>query len=414
MTSKTAQNDKAGKYESNKLGAQSADAGLRVDLAAREDVEPEILYYLADDAAPEVRKNIAGNPSTPVQANTLLTQDENVDVRMELARKICRLLPGLSAPETVDLLGQTIEILEILARDQLATVRAIVSNAIKDTVTAPRHIVLALAQDVEEIVAGPILEYSPLLSDDDLLEIIAAGVAARALPAIARRSDISEEVSAKVAASLEIPAIASLLANSTAKIREETLDQIVDQAEDMEDLHEPLVMRLDLSLRAIRRVAGFVAVNLVETLTKKHSLPPEIEKEIKQEARLRIEASDGFTPLPEESEEDSAAALFEAGLLNDEAVAEALDEKDHGFVTEALTLMSGYEFVKVQTMLASRNGKVVTSLCWKAGLSMRLAFKIQTNVAHVPRQEIVNAKGGIEYPFTDEEMDWQLSFYENQ
>jgi uncharacterized protein (DUF2336 family) len=32
-----------------------------------------------------------------------------------------------------------------------------------------------LAQDVETVVAAPILEYSPLLSDADLIEIIACG-----------------------------------------------------------------------------------------------------------------------------------------------------------------------------------------------------------------------------------------------
>jgi len=42
---------------------------------------------------------------------------------------------------------------------------------------------------------------------------------------------------------------------------------------------------------------------------------------------------------------------------------------------------------------------------------MRLAFKVQTKIAHVPRGDIVNARNGIEFPFTDEEMDWQLSFY---
>ncbi|PHQ69464.1 MAG: hypothetical protein COB93_07955, partial [Sneathiella sp.] len=112
-------------YEDNKLSARSDDVVLRAEIAARDDVEPEILYYLTEDSSPIVRSNIAGNPLTPVQANVLLTQDEDDDVRMELARKICRLLPDISAPETVDLLAQTIEVLEMLAKDKLAAVRAI-------------------------------------------------------------------------------------------------------------------------------------------------------------------------------------------------------------------------------------------------------------------------------------------------
>ena len=365
-------------YEDNKLSARSDDVVLRAEIAARDDVEPEILYYLTEDSSPIVRSNIAGNPLTPVQANVLLTQDEDDDVRMELARKICRLLPDISAPETVDLLAQTIEVLEMLAMDKLAAVRAILSEAIKETVTAPRHIVLALAQDAEAIVAAPILEYSPLLSENDLLEIIAAGVAAGALPAIARRQDISEDVSAEVAASLEIPAVAALLANASAKVRGKTLDQIIDQAEAVEELHQPLVMRLDLSLRAVRRIAGFVASSLVETLSRQHDLPPKLEAELRQEVRARVGAIEEFTPRPKANGTGRAQALWASGQLDEEAVAEAVEDVDQGFIAEALTLMTRYDPKTVGTMLASRNGKVVTSLCWKAGLSMRLAFNIQT------------------------------------
>ncbi len=105
--------------------------------------------------------------------------------------------------------------------------------------------------------------------------------------------------------------------------------------------------------------------------------------------------------------------MFVDGALNEEKVAEAVDLKDQDFVATALSLLCKYSQKRVKAMLASRNGKVVTSLCWKAGLSMRLAFKIQTVIAQVSRREIVNARNGIEYPFTEEEMDWQLSFYES-
>nr|WP_246157182.1 DUF2336 domain-containing protein [Sneathiella litorea] len=270
-----------------------------------------------------------------------------------------------------------------------------------------------LAKDVEEIVASPILEYSPLLSDNDLLEIIASGIAAGALPAIARRPGLSEEVSDAVVAQLEVPAISTLLVNPSAKIREETLDQIMDQAEGVEPLHEPLVMRLNLSLRAMRRISGFVASSLVEKLVNRNNLPPATEKELKNIVRGRIEKTREFSPVTEENGQSRAEKMFAENQLDEEAVADAVDLKNQDFVVTALSLLSKYSSKKVGAMLASRNGKVVISLCWKAGLSMRLAFKIQTVIAHVPRRDIVNARNGIEYPFTDKEMDWQLSFYDS-
>lgn len=402
---------RTGAYEENKTQARSTEVSQRKDLALRQDVEPEILYYLAEDQAPEVRREVAANIGTPVQANALLAEDEDADVRMELARKITRLVPTLKGPEVDQLLEQTIAILEVLATDHLPAVRAIVSDAIKEETSVPKSLVLALASDVEEIVAAPVLEYSPLLSEADLLEIIAGGVAAGALPAIARRQDIGEEVSDSVAASLEIPAVAALLANPSAQIRENTLEQIMDQAEEVQTLHEPLVMRLDLSLRAVRRIAGFVASSLVENLAKKHKLSPALEKEVKLAAKDRIDETREFTDQPSIDTAGEAEMLWDAGRLTEATIAEAVQNRQSAFVTKSLSLLSGYQLKTTESMLGSRNGKVVVSLCWKAELSMRLAFEIQTKIAKVPRQDIVNARNGIEFPFADEEMEWQLSFY---
>jgi uncharacterized protein (DUF2336 family) len=399
-------------YEDNKARALSTDVAVRADLAAYEDAEPEILYYLTDDSSGKVRKNLALNPCTPVKANLILAQDEDEEVRMDLARKICRLLPDHSVEQTAIILEKTIEVLEIHDKDQETALRVIISETLKESVEAPKNIILNLAKDVEEIVASPILEYSPLLSDNDLLEIMASGIAAGALPAVARRPDLSEDVSDAVVAQLEVPAISSLLANPSAKIREDTLDQIMDQAESVEPLHEHLVMRLNLSLRAMRRISGFVASSLVEKLVHRNNLPPATEKELKSIVRDRIEQTREFMPTGEGGGKTRAEKMFAESRLDEEAIADAVDLKDQEFVVASLSLLGKYSSKKVSAMLASRNGKVVTSLCWKAGLSMRLAFKIQTAIAHVPRGDIVNARNGIEFPFTDKEMEWQLSFYE--
>ena len=52
-------------YEEARDRAHSGDRDVRQSLAMREDVRPEILYYLANDRAPEVRRAIAANTATP-------------------------------------------------------------------------------------------------------------------------------------------------------------------------------------------------------------------------------------------------------------------------------------------------------------------------------------------------------------
>jgi len=398
-------------YEDSKDLANSESPKVRAKLAANPSTKAEVLYYLTDDSSPDVRKVVAKNERTPHQANNILARDTDIDVRSELARKICRLLPSLSGDEAAQIREQTIEVLEVLAEDQLPSIRAILSESLKDSLVAPKHVILALAKDAEEIVASPVLEYSPLLSETDLLEIIASGVASGSLPAVARRDNLGEDISEAVAATLDIPAVAALLANKSARVREETLDQIISQAEGIETLHEPLVMRVDLSLRAMKRIAGFVAMSLVEKLVKKNGLSSEIESELKKQVRNRIEESSSLTEEDESKSEKRAQKLWSAGRLNEETMMEAVNSREISFVQMGLGLMTGMKIGTVRSILNSRNGKVVTALCWKAELSMRLAIKMQTEIAHVPPRDVVNARDGVEYPFNDKDMDWQLSFF---
>ena len=201
---------------------------------------------------------MAANPATPAPINRLLAKDEEDEVRAELAAKIARLMPGLAQRESKEVMALTIATLEMLARDSAVKVRAILADEIKHLDCVPRDVALRLARDLDYLVSAPILEYSPLLSDNDLIEIIACGQVQHALTAIARRQPLSENVSDVLVQSLDVSAVAALLVNPDAKIRKDTLDRIVAEAEEIESWHLPLALRADLSARAIRRIGGFV------------------------------------------------------------------------------------------------------------------------------------------------------------
>ena len=109
--------DKPLSYEEAMEMARHANMNIRMELAVRSDVNPEILYFLSEDPAAEVRRLIAGNEVTPAQADLVLAKDTDQDVRGDLAAKIAKLAPGLSADEQDKVKRMTYEALEILARD---------------------------------------------------------------------------------------------------------------------------------------------------------------------------------------------------------------------------------------------------------------------------------------------------------
>lgn len=382
-------------------------------LALRPDARPEVLYYLAEEAAPEIRRAIAQNPSTPIQAAEKLTSDEDEQVRAELARKIGRLVPGLEPGEQTALREKAIKILEALAADQLPKVRAYVADEIKTADSVPKALVDKLARDVEDIVCGPILQYSPLLNDDDLREIIAAGVSGGALKSIASRAVVSEEVSQDIAATLDVPAIATLLTNTNAQIREDTLDQIIDHAQTVEDLHAPVALRPQLSIRAMKRVAGFVASALVHAMMEHAELPEDQAEELLERVRDRLHKE----RVGEDEEEElarQAMAYFEQGILNDKFVHEQIEANRRELLLQCLAVMADIPAKTVRQIVHSKSGRAVTALAWKAGLTMRTAYELQTKFALVPTAQLLSGKGGDKYPIDDNELDWHLSYFVEQ
>ena len=385
----------------------------RKELASHAKTRPEVLYYLADDESEEVRLRIAQNSATPIQADEKLADDSDDEVRMELAVKIARLMPDLAEGEHSTLRESTIALLERLASDQLPKVRAIISEELKRSDLVPKHIVTKLSMDMEAIVSAPILEYSPLLNDTDLKEVIAAGASEQALVAIASRSFLSEDVSDEIAISLEIPAVAALLTNKDAQIREDTLDKIIDQAQSVEELHESLCMRPHLSVRAMKRITGFVASALVHLLMENNEVDEEITDELLDNVRQRI-ASERIGQEEEDILITKARDFMSRGMLDDKFIVKQIDKNRRDMLIACLSIMADLQVETIRKILFSKSGRAITALSWKAGLRMLTGYEIQTKVSLVPKAQLINAKNGKDYPMSEDELIWHLSYFSEE
>ncbi|MCC6469186.1 MAG: DUF2336 domain-containing protein [Alphaproteobacteria bacterium] len=409
-------------YDEAKRLARSTDATDRQRLAESESSLPEILYYLTADPAVEVRRAIASNPATPRQADLVLAGDSDQGVRESLATKIARVLPHLSRDEQDAVYRTTVQVLEKLANDQAAHVRQILAEALKTMAEAPAEVIGRLARDVELGVAAPVLEFSPLLSEDDLIEIIAAGPAQGALNAISRRVNVGGRVADAIVGKDDADAIAALLGNASAQIREETLDRIVDKAPRHEAWHEPLVRRPRLPAGMVRRISRFVADSLLSVLRDRSDLDPTTAAALAAEVDKRLE-QDAAEPRPDgkptggkqtgaETAQERAAAMHKKGELDEDAVLRAVNTGERPFALAALAVRSGINQRTIEHLFTLRSAKGVVSLAWKCGFTMRLATQLQMRMAGIPPQQVLRARAGVEFPLSKADMNWQIEFIE--
>lgn len=398
-------------YEEARAVLEAHERELQHELAAREDAEPEMLYYLAEHGDTKARRAVAANPSTPPEANRFLADDLDGDVRADLAKKIGRLLPDLMASERERVATLTLETLEKLASDQLPRVRAVLAEEIKSLHCVPKRIIDLMVRDVEETVSLPILEYSPLLSDGDLLEIIASARARSALAAVARRRGVDTSITDAIVASLDIPSVTALLTNPNARIRQETLEKIVESAKDIEPWHGPLVMRTDLSVRALRRIASFVGSALLQKMQDRYGLDDDTKNFLSHSLRERLEKEGLELRSNQEKSHERVRDAFARGALDSTFVEEAVEAGQRDVLIECFVLLAHAPRTVIERILAARSAKAITALSWHAGLTMRTAFKIQTLILKLPADEVMPARSGVTFPMTEEEMRWHLSFF---
>ncbi|MDA1090231.1 MAG: DUF2336 domain-containing protein [Proteobacteria bacterium] len=405
--------DKALSYEDAKEMASNENLDVRRDLATRTDVTPEILYFLAEDPEPEVRRLIAANRAAPVHADFMLAKDADQEVRGGLAAKIATLTASLSDDDLDKVRLMARETLGILARDQVTRVRQILAETLKDVADAPPDVIRQLSNDAELVVAGPILQFSPVLNEQDLLEIIESSSLAGRLEAISQRANLVETLTEAIAATDDVEAIALMLGNPSAQVREEVLNQIIDRAPDIEPWHEPLVKRPVLPGRAAAKLARFVAHSLLQSLEERQDLPADVLEEVRQVVERRLDEEAQETPEKEKTTAEEAhekvKTLLAAGALEEAVIAKAVKEGDRELTIAGLAELSNISVLVVRTVITNRSAKGMLAIAWKAGLSAKLAETLQRKLALVGTKELLRADGN-DYPLSDEDMEWQLNF----
>ena len=64
----------------------------------------------------------------------------------------------------------------------------------------------------------------------------------------------------------------------------------------------------------------------------------------------------------------------------------------------ALAALAQVPEATVRKILGQRGAKPLVALVWRAHLSMRVAFKIQTLIMKLPARELLPARGGVDFP----------------
>ena len=201
-----------------------------------------------------------------------LVKGATADERAMAARKLCKSIDTPASLSAEDR-ESAAQILRIMAADAAEMVRRALAETLKTSPYVPRDVALRLARDVESI-SLPMLNFSPVFTDDDLTEIVRLGGPMRQL-AIARRPILSRKVTTALADRGCERALAAACANDNADFGEDGLQRVIARFDASEQVLAAIAYRSVLPLSVSERLISLVGAQVREHLVSHHALAPE-------------------------------------------------------------------------------------------------------------------------------------------
>src|SRR6202043_3826644 len=269
----------------------------------------------------------------------------------------------------------------MLLDDASPLVRQAMAEVFARNADAPAAIVQALSVD-QPSVARPVLQYSPLLIDADLVDIIATGNCETQC-AIARRAKLPASVCAAIAEVGTAAAALELIANASATLAPISYNRIVERHGHLPAVREKMLVLEDLP--AAIRVA--LVAKLSETLTQfvvgRNWLSADRAGRVARETRVRSTVN-----IAAQSRGDDMRGLVRhlraTGQLTAGLILRALLSGNLELFDRALVELSGLPQARVSALLHDRGDASLNALLKRAGLpeSTFAAFRVALEVTH--------------------------------
>ena len=280
----------------------------------------------------------------------------------------------------------------MLLDDPSPLVRRALADVFASAQKAPPVVVHALATDQPD-VALPLLSRSPLLLDDDLVDLIATGQT-EAQVAIAGRALLPRSLAAAIAEVGSAEACLALLENSDAEIALFSIDRIVERFGHLAPIRETLMARDDLPMATRQALLSKLSQTLAGFVAARRWLGPEhaenTARDACEKATLALAAE---TPYDEVA--DLMHHLRQSGQLTTGLILRALLSGNVVLFEEALVELSGLPLDRVTSYIHDKSISGFRALYRKAGLPDSAYPAFREAIAAMRDGVLVGEQGGV-------------------
>ena len=313
-----------------------------------------------------------------------LLDGATVDNRAATAQRVALAIDDESLTEAERRIAE--DIVRQFARDAEVKVRKALAEQVKASNRLPHDVALGLARDVEQ-VALPVVQFSTVLTDGDLVEIVRSGGAARQV-AVASRSNVSSAVAEEIVEVGQEAAVARLASNEGAEIPDASFEKMLARFPGGSAVSQALVGRVKLPVHIVEQLFTAVSDSLREALLARRDVPADTLDEIVLHGRER--ATIGYIALGAEADQVEALVrhLNERKRLTPSIVVRSIMMGDYTFFAAAMAVRAGISVTAAQILLSDPGPLGLRALFGRAGMpdhyftAIRAAVEVMGETAY--------------------------------
>ncbi len=309
-----------------------------------------------------------------------LVKGATPDERAGAAYKLCRTME--QTPLSAEDRETAAEILRVMASDAAELVRRALAVTLKASPLVPRDVALRLARDVETI-SLPLLNWSPVFMDSDLVEIVILGGPVRQL-AIAQRPRLSRTVTSAISEHGSERAVTAACANDNADFAESALQQVMARFESHEKVLAAIAYRSALPMAVSEKLLTLVGDQLRDHLIANHEVAPETALTIAVGAAERATVDLVDQAGRAGDVKAFAAHLAVSGRLTPSLLLRALAQGHMTFFEWGVAELAGVPHHRTWLMIHDAGPLGLKAIYERAGLPTRLfsAFRAAVDTYH--------------------------------
>jgi uncharacterized protein (DUF2336 family) len=275
------------------------------------------------------------------------------------------------------------DILQRLTRDVEMAIRIALAERLAEDTSVPNDLILLLADDRIE-VARPVILRSPLLTDEDMLRLIAESDTSHQ-EAVAARPHIGTAVCAALAKCENESVLVTLVRNATARISGATYEILVDKSHKFIALQEPITRRQDLPPVLATKMCGWVSDALKTYIVRNYPIEhAKLNAAMASAERTVVREPPAPQLTPTESANKLVEKLHTAGQLKAGFLLRVLHQGQIDLFDLAFAKLLDLPLHQARSAFYERGPKPIALACRAVGID-RCVFATVFKLSHQAR-----------------------------